>query len=51
MVVIPGERSETRDPFLHSDTGAMGPGSPLRYGRDDKVWCVGAVSSRRGDTP
>ena len=34
-LVIPEARSAIRDPFLHPDTDPIGPGSPLRCGRDD----------------
>ena len=37
MIVIPGERSETRDPLCKRDSVGMVPGSALRYGRDDNA--------------
>jgi len=45
--VIPGDRRETRDPFLNlSDTrSGMDPGSSLRFARDDGA-CVGWCEKR-----
>lgn len=36
--VAQDELRAIRDPLSRPDTGAMGPGSPLRSGRDDKSW-------------
>ena len=47
-VVIPGEPScETRDPGLTSASAlaALGPGAPLRFGRDDILWGGASWSS------
>lgn len=45
QLVIPEARSAVRDPFIHHDTGSMGPGSTPAQpfglpgsGRDDKRW-------------
>jgi len=40
--VVPGDRRETRDPFLNLDRegSGMDPGSPLRSVRDDTVMDV-----------
>ncbi|WP_045834687.1 hypothetical protein [Hyphomicrobium sp. 99] len=36
-IVIPGEPScETREPLVECNLAVLGPGSPLRSGRDDK---------------
>jgi hypothetical protein len=45
--VIPGEPScETRDPAIFYGAGALGPGSPLRVGRDDREGCLSRNDDR-----
>ena len=42
-VVIPEAHSSFRDPVIHRRALTMGPGSPLRFGRDDRWWVGLAV--------